>query len=156
VDNSGASIATARQRASELGLSNVSFAALDLDSDFDIDGPFNAIADTQTITYLDDPLSVLGRTRELLEPDGILLSVPPIGSPDRAKWYCDLLANAGYVVSHFSFTVFQEQDQFRAYPIFVAAPTGHPLRIDLDSAYREIAEYLESRQIEAWQLDQDG
>ncbi|HLY53692.1 MAG TPA: class I SAM-dependent methyltransferase, partial [Steroidobacteraceae bacterium] len=67
------SVARARSRAAEAGLSNVSFTQCDAsDVESGSGRPFDAIVGRFILQFLADPVAVLSRLRQLLRPGGII------------------------------------------------------------------------------------
>jgi ubiquinone/menaquinone biosynthesis C-methylase UbiE len=97
-DMSARALATARRRAVEAGLSNVSFREGD-PSKMHFDEPFDAVVGRYALQFIADPASMLSKLATLLRPRGLIVfheldwkgerSVPPLSFYDR---WCALCA----------------------------------------------------------------
>ena len=91
VDNSAAAIATARQRASQAGVTNVRFVCADLDA-FEPDAPFDAIVGRLVLLYFPDPAALLRRLLRHLVPGGLVACHEIDIESVRSEPHCELLA----------------------------------------------------------------
>lgn len=76
IDRSSASVETARQRAEELGVENISFEYGDL-AEFETDRTFDAIVGRFVLLYVPDRTLVLQRLTRHLKPGGIVAFLEP-------------------------------------------------------------------------------
>jgi ubiquinone/menaquinone biosynthesis C-methylase UbiE len=76
IDLDHGSIATARKRASAIGLDNTKFQTADISTFSDVE-PFDAIVGRLVLEFLPDPTATIGRLCGLLRPGGIMAFQEP-------------------------------------------------------------------------------
>jgi SAM-dependent methyltransferase len=73
VDRDGGAIATARQRAAELGVTNATFVEGDFGDPVELRGAVDAVVGRRVLMYQIDPVAALRRLVTLLRPEGLVV-----------------------------------------------------------------------------------
>lgn len=145
VDISNKAIQESRRWAAQLGISNVRFEVADVRDEVPGEG-YDAVIDTQTlgpnVARLGDALA---RIRAVLQPDGLFVSVPALGTAQEASVFLDALREAGFTLRRFEFTRFQDLGAQMAYPVIEADLSGGPgIGVDLEEIYTAMLLQLQS------------
>ncbi len=142
VDISAPSIMHARQWADQLGVTNVRFLQRDISAELP-SGPWDAIIDTQTVYYLPQWDGALAQIRANLAPQGVFISVSPLGTQAEAEEFVHALEQAGLVVRRFEWARHFDGGEAGAYPVIVAAATGPACRLNLAEEYARLMQEIQ-------------
>ena len=140
-DFSERSIFRARKEAKKRKVDNVSFEVVDIDSGLP-SGPFDAVVSTQVLSGLYNRREALGWIAKILAPNGIVVSIEPLGTAAEATAYLNDVAHSGLMLDSFQFVFFYDLGDKRCYPAFILKSGAKPLQIDLSQKYAEVLEKL--------------
>ena len=140
-DFSERSIFRARKEAKKRKINNVSFEVVDIDSSLP-SGPFDAVVSTQVLSGINNRRETLGRIAKILAPNGIVVSIEPLGTAAEATAYIHDVAHSGLMLDSFQFIFFYVLGDKRCYPAFILKSGAKILQIDLSQKYAEVLEKL--------------
>jgi len=146
IDFSGPAVHAAAQVAREFGISNVIFEQADFVQTIP-GGPYDAAVDSQTLYAVAAESQVdfdhaIENIVKTLAPDGILVSVPAIGTAPKLTAYVDAFARHGLGLVELDFITFFDVGMSGGYPVLVLQ-SGHPgLDLDIDGGYAAVKAQL--------------
>jgi 2-polyprenyl-3-methyl-5-hydroxy-6-metoxy-1,4-benzoquinol methylase len=136
-DVSGRSTATARRLARERGVTNVSFACVDLASELP-DTDFDVVCSTQTLAHpsvIDFGLSAVAAC---LKPGGQIVAVEALPSADSTRAFIGRAKTAGLALVHFDFVLHRDIGVRQAYPCLVFSKGGTSVELPISALFEQV------------------
>jgi 2-polyprenyl-3-methyl-5-hydroxy-6-metoxy-1,4-benzoquinol methylase len=135
VDVSERSIKEASKKANELHCTNVRFVQGDIRKLFRGER-CDCIVDTQTLYTVAKQKQTLAHLYSILDDNGLLVSIPPIRTPEKIKTYLGALTEAGFHVQALEFIYFSNLGVVETYPLIKAGEKPSEAgAVDVESAY---------------------
>jgi 2-polyprenyl-3-methyl-5-hydroxy-6-metoxy-1,4-benzoquinol methylase len=148
IDISGPAVNTAVRFSRELSVTNVTFEQADFIQKIP-GGPYDAAVDAQTLYAVASESEAdfdraVANIVSALAPNGILVSVPAIGSAQELRPYLDAFMRHGVGLVELEFVTFSDLGDSGGYPVLVLQ-SGHPgLDVDIDGGYAAVRTQLET------------
>lgn len=134
IDFSSASITTARSFADELGIQNVSFKQVDI-TNHRLNKRFDVLISTQCLGFLVDKISENNKLGDLLEENGVLISVEEFSNKTQIKRYVNFLRRHELQVSNIDFVYHVDLGALSHFVVIQASLQNKETSIDLDTIF---------------------
>lgn len=130
VDFSPKCIEQAKQKAVRIGTANVHFQCADLRTAV-FSETYDAVLDGATLQYVSNDDGVIARILGALEPTGVVISVPQLGSFSSIGEHLSVLQRNGLRITSFGFVYSSDRGKTVGRPLIIASRTGHMVDLDL-------------------------
>ena len=138
IDNSINSIHYANKMKNKMKIDNVHFQAMDFSNMKFPNKSFDAIIDTQSIYYSNNPSRVFKIIQKLITNDGLFITVPGIGQLEKIKQYLNDIGEAGFIIKSIDFIQVKNLGDISHYPFIVADLHSKPMELHLEEKFNRI------------------